>query len=265
MRAHLVQTDIVWEDPQANFARVDALLASAGPAPGDLVVLPEMFDTGFSLNLAVTADQTGRTLSYLQSVAARLRVTVHGARTILGPDGRGRNCATAIAPTGQLLCEFHKMHPFTLGKEIDFFTGGDRVETYPWLDVAGQTIATIAPAVCYDLRFPELFRHALVAGAEIFCVGSSWPTSREGHRRALSIARAIENQAFMLSVNRCGRDPALEYAGGTLAISPRGEILGELGASEGVLSVEIDMADLHRWRRTFPAWKDHKLIGQGLT
>ena len=116
--------------------------------------------------------------------------------------------------------------------------------------------------MCYDLRFPELFRIGLLKGAEVYAIGANWPASREYHRHTLSIARAIENQAFVLSVNRCGKDPQLEYAGASLAISPRGEILGQLGPEEGVLSVEIDLDDLHRWRRTFPAWKDHKLIGR---
>jgi predicted amidohydrolase len=191
-----------------------------------------------------------------------------------------------VGPDGALLCEFEKIHPFTLGKEVDYFTGGDAVKVYPWVTGKEQESrrageqetsaatgaahsalgtphsALICPAVCYDLRFPELFRIGLIKGAEVFAIGSSWPATREQHRVTLSIARAIENQAFVLSVNRCGKDPTLEYAGGTLAISPRGEVLGQLGGVEGVLSVPIDMDDLRRWRRTFPAWKDHRLIGR---
>ncbi len=261
MRAHLVQLDIRWEDKPANFASVTRLLEDVSPAPGDFVVLPEMFDTGFSFQLDRTADTDGRTLHFLCKLALEMRVTIHGSRTIVGADGRGRNCATIVSQHGKPLAEFHKVHPFTLGKEVEHFSGGREVITYPWL-VGDEQGAMVCPAVCYDLRFPELFRIGLLKGAEVFAIGANWPASREFHRHTLSVARAIENQAFVLSVNRCGKDPQLEYGGGTLAVSPRGEILGQLGADEGVLSVEIDMDDLNRWRRTFPAWKDHVLIGR---
>jgi predicted amidohydrolase len=263
MRAHLVQLDSRWEDKPANHAGVRRLLERAGPAPGDLVVLPEMFDTGFSFRLEYTADRDGATLAFLAALAAQTGATIHGSRTIIGPDGRGRNCATIVGPDGQLLCEFHKVHPFTLGNEVERFSGGSEVLTYPWRSGDGpEGGATVCPAVCYDLRFPELFRIGLLKGAEVYAVGANWPASREPHRLALSLARAIENQAFVLSVNRCGNDPQLQYGGGTLAVSPRGEILGQLGAEEGVLSVGIDLDDLRRWRRVFPAWRDHVLIGR---
>ncbi|MCC6321964.1 MAG: carbon-nitrogen family hydrolase [Phycisphaerales bacterium] len=260
MRAHLVQFDIQWESKPANRRRVEQLLADTQINAGDLIVLPEMFDTGFSFNTAATADQDGGTLEFLLGLAARTGATVHGSRTTIGADGRGRNMATVTASRGAgtgLLCEYAKIHPFSLGRpsESEHFAPGEEVLTYPWGD------ARVCPAICYDLRFPELFRRGLLAGAEVFAIGSNWPSTREFHRRTLSIARAIENQAFVLSVNRCGRDLSLEYPGGTLAISPRGEVLGQLEAQEAVLSVAIDLADLRRWRGVFPAWKDHRLLG----
>lgn len=261
MQAHLVQFDIRWEDKPANRAAVEALLTSVKVNAGDLIVLPEMFDTGFSFNLDATADRDGGTLAFLIGLAERTGATVHGSRTVVGEDGHGRNMATITSGSkggagAGLLCEYAKIHPFSLGRpsEAERFASGDRVCTYSW---GG---ATVCPAVCYDLRFPELFRRGLLAGAEVFAVGSNWPSTREFHRRTLSIARAIENQAFVLSVNRCGRDPMLEYPGGTLAVSPRGDVLGELGVGEGVLSVEIDLEDLRRWRSVFPAWRDHRLL-----
>lgn len=270
MKAHLVQLDIQWEDKPANYEATRRLLTAAKPERGDLAVLPEMFDTGFSFRLESTADSDNATLGFLSGLAKELGITIHGSRTIIGPDGRGRNCATILAPDGSLLCEFHKVHPFTLGKEVDFFTGGREVTTYSWnssSDTQPSALSphpslTICPAVCYDLRFPELFRIGLLKGAEAYAIGANWPASREAHRRTLSIARAIENQAFVFSVNRCGKDPQLEYGGATLAIGPRGDILGQLGNTEGVLSVDVDVEDLRRWRRTFPAWRDHVMIGR---
>jgi omega-amidase len=277
VRAHLVQLDIAWEDKPRNYARTTALLRAAGVRRGDLVVLPEMFDTGFSFDLPKTNDADGQTLRYLQNLAVELGVTVQGARTVLGPDDRGRNRATVCAPNGEVLVEYDKIHPFSYGRESEFFSGGDRVMTYTWTQGAaasvahggtngvppdnGEDAAVVCPAICYDLRFPELFRRGLLAGAEIFAVGANWPVTRAMHRRTLTIARAIENQAYVLGVNRAGADPHLDYRGGSLVVGPTGEVVAELGEAEGVLTVDIDLAALRAWRTKFPAWKDHRLIG----
>lgn len=267
MLAHLVQLDIAWEDKPANFARVESLLAAAGVNAGDLVVLPELFDTGFSFNLPRTNDADGQSLQFLIGIAKKFRATIQGSRTVVGPDGRGRNRATIIDPAGGVMCEYDKVHPFTYGRESEFFSGGDDVRTYTWMRSVGPSVAgsaderaTVCPAICYDLRFPELFRRGLQMGAEVYALGANWPAARAVHRRTLSIARAIENQAYMLCVNRAGRDPHLEYSGGSLAVGPKGDVLAEAGADECVLSVEIDLAALRAWRAEFPAWRDHRLL-----
>lgn len=261
-RAHLVQSDIVWEDRAANrtaLARTLRDLASVGTLrPGDLVVLAEMFDTGFSFRLEVTADRDNATLALLSTLARELRITLQGARTVIGPDGRGRNQAPVLGPDGHVLCIYDKIHPFSFGRESEFFTGGDRVVAYDWR--TPEVSIRVCPAICYDLRFPELFRLAMLDGAEMFALGANWPAPRKLHRRALGIARAIENQAFMLCVNRAGNDPHLAYAGGSYAADPQGSIIGELGEEPGVLSIDIDIDALRRWRATFPAWKDARLI-----
>jgi len=255
MRAHLIQFDIAWENKSANYAKVDAMVAKADPAPGDLVVLPEMFDTGFSFSLDSTADSDGATLAHLKALAQDRRVTVQGARTVrVEATGQAFNRATVIGPDGGVLADYSKVHPFSLGREQERFTGGDRVVTYAWEPL------TVCPAVCYDLRFPELFRRGLLMGADAFVLGANWPGSRAHHWRALLIARAIENQAFVLGVNRVGRDPTLAYAGGSIAVGPRGDVLGELGPEEAVLSVEIDPREVRAWREKFPAWRDIKLL-----
>lgn len=250
-RAHLVQLDITWEDKPANFRKLERLLDDADPSPGDLVLLPEMFDTGFSFNLAKTADADGETLKFLQTLAADLGVTIQGGRTVHPCHcDKAHNRAPIIGPTGEPITEYTKIQPFTYGKEAEFFTGGREVITYPWQGLAA------CPAICYDLRFPEIFRAGLAKGAELFAIGANWPEARAAHWRALLLARAIENQAFVLGVNRTGRDPTLAYAGGSIALGPRGEVLGELDAREGVLSVTISPALVRDWRATFPAWRD---------
>lgn len=266
MRAHLVQLDIAWENPGANFEKVRQLLDKAPVEAGDLVLLPEMFDTGFSMNIPVTADR-GATIAFLSELAEDLGVTVQGGRTVSPCAGLrseagacpANNVMTAIGPGdggkgAKLLGEFKKVHLFPLGEEKKTITPGTSVETYTWKGPGGSLV--VCPAICYDLRFPELFRRGLRAGAELFALGACWLEGRHEHWKPLLVARAIENQAFVLGVNRTGRDPNSAYLGGSVAIDPRGKVLGELGADEGVLSVAIDPADVRAWREKFPAWRD---------
>ncbi len=254
MQAHLVQLDIAWENKAANRARVEQLLTTAPIQEGDLVVLPEMFDTGFSFDFERTADTDHATADFLSALARKLRITLQGSCTAIGPDHRGRNRALIFGPDGTPLTHYDKIHPFSIGRESERFSGGREIVTYDWH--SGTQTIRAAPAVCYDLRFPELFRAALSRGAELFAIGANWPIARIAHWRALLIARAIENQAYVLGVNRTGRDLSLEYPGASLIVGPQGEILAEADARECVLSAPIDPVTPRRWRDKFPAWKD---------
>lgn len=259
MRAHLVQMNIAWEDRHKNFAQANVLLEKAKPDPGDLIVLPEMFDSGFSLNTHRTTDLGGETLEFLRSLARDTACTVQGGRTLTGDGPLAVNTAPVHAPDGSLLTEYAKIHPFSFGREPEAFRGGSEITTYPWEH--GSEQLTVCPAICYDLRFPELFRLGLLAGAQVFAIGANWPAPRTEHWRALLIARAIENQAYVLGVNRTGSDPHLDYKGNTIAVGPKGNVLGELSDQEAVLSVGIDPGMVTEWRTTFPAWRDITLIG----
>jgi len=257
MRVHLVQLDCVWEDRGANLNKVAALLGGAALSPGDLVVLPEMFDTGFSFHLEVTADRDGRTLEFLKSQTQMRGVTIVGARSMVGADGKGRNRCTVVGPRGDVLAEYDKIHPFSFGRESAFFVGGESVVTARVGEAASSLV--LCPTICYDVRFPELYREGLKRGAGLYTVIANWPSVRAMHLRALAIARAIENQAFVVVVNRCGSDPTLSYAGGSMVVSPLGEILGDAGDGEKVLSVEIDPGAVKAWRDKFPAWRDRRM------
>lgn len=267
MKAHLVQLDIAWEDKAASHRRVDRLLQSVEVARGDLIVLPEMFDTGFSMHVERTHDADRATLDYCATLATRMSAYVHGGRTVMHDDGWARNQAIVLSPEGRVVCEYEKIHPFSFGKETERFRGGHRVLTWDW--PTGDGGLKVCPAVCYDLRFPELFREGLGLGAEVFVVGANWPSARAGHWRALLAARAIENQAWVIGVNRAGRDPFLEYEGGSAVVSPTGVFVAEAGAKEMVTSCEIDPAAVRQWRAQFPAWRDRRLgverTGQGET
>ena len=260
MHTHILQLDITWEDKQANYATVREMIEGAPIATGDLIVLPELFDVGFTLNTKIACDTDNSTLTFLQELADATQCTIHGSRAIKSPDpDKAYNCATICKPNqSSPACEYYKVHPFSFGREADSYLGGDRITQYRW--TAGEQSLSICPAVCYDLRFPELFRLGAKRGAQAFVFGASWPIARMHHWRSLSIARAIENQAFVIAANRTGNDPYLQYNGGSLVINPKGEVLGELNDEQAVLSVEIDPQIAVDWRSTFPALNDIKLV-----
>jgi len=248
MRLAAVQFDIAWEDKPANHRIIEQMLSEAALPHGSFVLLPELGDTGFSFNLKRIVDD--QTLPWGKKLAARLGVYLQIGFARRGSDGRGRNCTAILSPQGGIICEYHKVHPFSFGKEIEHFTGGDT------LALANCAGTTVCPAICYDLRFPELFRQGAVHGAEVFSVGANWPSARQHHWRTLAIARAIENQAVVLACNRTGNDPHLSYAGGSMIVGPKGEILAEADDRAQVLSAELDLAALRDWRREFPALRD---------
>lgn len=262
--AHLVQLEIAWQDKAINHERVRQMLDRADVRAGDMVLLPEMFDTGFSFSIEDTNDKDGRTLAFLIELARDTGAIVQGGRTI-APCHRcaAKNVMSVVSGDGdgRLLAEYAKVKLFSPGGEDGRFEKGRSIETFAWSGM------TVMPAICYDLRFPELFRVGLSKGAEVIALGACWPNVRQAHWRALLIARAIENQCVVLGVNRVGDDPpqttlgvgltpGLHYAGGTIAVGSRGEVLGELGDAAGVLSVPVDAAAIRDWRERFPAWRD---------
>lgn len=251
MNVFAVQLDSVWENPRENFAKVDRLLAAMPPSRGALVVLPEMFSTGFSLDLSKTAQSEAQEAEeFLRSIARRYDVAVLGGVVNTCGNGRGRNEAVAIAPDGSLLARYVKQRPFSgAGEDLVHEAGSDSV-TFPWGGF------TVAPFVCYDLRFPELFRAAARLRADLFVVIAAWPVKRIEHWLALLRARAIENQAWVVGVNRCGNEPRFDYNGRSIVVDPHGTIVADAGESEGVLAAAVDAAAVRAWREEFPALRD---------
>ncbi len=228
-----VQLDIAWEDQQTNFAGVRALLAEAPPEKGSLILLPEMFASGFSMDISRIAEAPGGpTEGFLAEIAQAYGSFVLGGMVSQTPAGRGRNEAVAFGPDGLRIARYAKLHPFSYAKETDYFDSGDEIVTFPCGDF------TVAPFVCYDLRFPEVFRAAVRQGATLFPVIANWPQARAAHWPALLRARAIENQAYVVGVNRCGNDPNVGYAGDSILFDPKGECLAEAGSEACVILAE---------------------------
>lgn len=243
-----VQFDIAWEDKAANHATIERMLRDAKIEPKTFVLLPELGDTGFSLNVDGIADD--RSLTWAIGLAKSLGIYLQHGFATRGPDGKGRNCAAIIDPSGKVLGMYEKVHPFSYGKEGFHYTGGNHIV------LAHCDQAVVCPMICYDLRFPELWRQGAMRGAQVFTIGACWPQARQHHWRSLLIARAIENQAFVVAVNRIGADPNVKYAGGSMIVSPKGDILAEAADQATVLTANLEMKVLSAWRQEFPALRD---------
>lgn len=251
MNVHLVQINSIWEDRVANHTKARQLIASDSPQPGSLIILPETFSTGFSMNLAVTAEPTnGPTEQFLREMAAQYQSCVIGGVVTSNEDGRGMNQALAIAPDGTVLARYTKNYPFSLGGEDRAHLAGTEVSLFEWQGLR------IAPLICYDLRFPELARTAVRAGAEVLVFIAAWPVKRIQHWITLLQARSIENLAYVVGVNRCGTDPEFTYTGRSLVVDPHGLIIADAAEQERVISARIDPAVLRDWRSQFPALRD---------
>ena len=245
------QLDIKWEDKEANHENVRMLLQQASPSPDSLIVLPEMFATGFSMNVEKIAEDGHRpTQDFLSSIAVEYDSFVLGGIVTRGEDGRGLNQAVVYTPSGEELARYSKLYPFSYAGETEHYASGAGIETFPC------NAFVVAPFICYDLRFPEAFRAATRRGAQVLVVIANWPAVREQHWMALLKARAIENQAYVIGINRCGDDPNHSYSGHSRIIDPLGEIVSNAGSSEGWVEAYLDLQLLMDYRKEFPALED---------
>ena len=255
MNVVALQFDLAWEDKEANFSKVRDLLTTLRPPTGSLVALPEMFATGFSMNATRIAELPGGpTGHFLSGIAREFQVCLVAGAAVRGVDDRAHNRALVIAPDGKLLASYAKMRLFSPGKEGDYYAAGDQPVVFSWDG------CQVAPFICYDLRFPELFRVAAAQHRpELLIVIANWPAKRVHHWVRLLQARAVENQAFVLAVNRIGSDPYYSYAGRSLMIDPQGEIFADAGNAETCLSARLDLSALREYREGLPFLDDLRL------
>ena len=245
------QFDLAWENQPANYAAVRRLLAAAPPPRGALVALPEMFATGFSMHVeAIVQPPGGPTEQFLAATARELGIYLVGGVVTPGAHGRGRNEAVVFQPDGTLAARYAKLHSFSPAEENQHYEPGNEVVMFDWAGIPAAVF------ICYDLRFPEVFRAAAARGAKLLVVIANWPTSRVDHWLALLTARAIENQAYVLGVNRCGATPKLEYPGRSVIVDPRGRTAAAAGAGEGLIEATPDWAALESYRREFAILPD---------
>ncbi|AXQ99380.1 amidohydrolase [Pseudoalteromonas piscicida] len=242
----LVQTDIQWLSPEANFTHIERLLESVEPS--DLILLPETFATGFAVKEQGVEHYADAAIEFLQQCAQRFQAVVAGS--ILVPHGNKKaNRMVWCQPDGETH-HYDKRHLFCLGNEGDFVVAGEHREVFELKGIK------FLPQICYDLRFPVFQRNQ--NDYDVMINIANWPAARRNHWDTLLTARAIENQCFVLAVNRVGEDGyGTAHNGGTKAIDFNGNSLASARDNQAeVITVKLKLSDLQQYKAKFPVHFD---------
>jgi predicted amidohydrolase len=245
LKITIIQPDIVWENPQANLDKYSEMIS--GVESTDVIILPEMFTTGFSMSSEKLKEKMdGISVQWMKKIASKKNASIVGSLIVEAQD-KIYNRAIWVFPDGNIEW-YDKRHLFTMGNEHSFYTPGTKkliVEYKGW---------RFCPLICYDLRFPVWSRN--VENYDVLIYLTNWPAQRHLVWKNLITARAIENQSYCVGVNRTGTDGAgLNYSGDSGLVSPKGfpEFIGE---KEQIQTFEISWSDLHQFRKNFPLLPD---------
>ncbi|MEU3721586.1 carbon-nitrogen family hydrolase [Streptomyces sp. NPDC031705] len=257
MRASLIQIAVTdGESAASRRLRAAELVREQGDC--DLVVLPELWTVGaFAYEQFETEAEPldGPTYEVMSKAARDAGVWLHAGSVVeRAGDGSLYNTALVLSPSGELAASYRKIHRFGFDQgEAVLMSAGDSLTT---VTLPEQTLGL---ATCYDLRFPELFRGLVDAGATTMVVAAGWPARRREHWTLLNRARAVEDQAYVLACATAGTHAGVEQSGHSLVVDPWGEVLAEAGPGEAVLTVDLDPAKVAQTRDQFPALKDRAL------
>lgn len=247
LRVSLVQTDLIWENPSANCAQLEEKLALLAGLT-DVIVLPEMFATGFSMSESGAEIGKGPALQWMQLQANRLDALIVGSLKVKHQN-TFYNRLYAVEPSGSYT-SYDKRHLFRMGGEQKYYQAGDKQVV---ISYKGWNLALF---ICYDLRFPVWSRNVNMAYDAAIYV-ANWPAPRSAAWRTLLQARAIENLAYVIGVNRIGTDAnELAYAGDSLLVDFKGGLQLDLQAEDQIVTSELSASDLADFRAKFPAHLD---------
>jgi predicted amidohydrolase len=254
MKVAVVQHDVVWEDARATCDLIEPMIAGAAGAGARLIVLTEMFSTGFTMRPEELAESVdGPSTQFLTRMATTHGVWICGSipvRPTDDPDTLAVNRLTLIAPTGDKHT-YDKIHPFSYGGEDKHYAPGIQFLT---VDIEGLRTTFF---VCYDLRFADEFWQ-LALQTDCYVVPANWPEVRRHHWQSLLVARAIENQAYIIGANRVGEGGGLQYCGDSRVIDPLGEIIAAGARTPAVLITEVDPTMVANTRDRFRFLQDRR-------
>jgi predicted amidohydrolase len=246
-----VQFNIALGDTQQNLNKVKRALERVAEKGGELVVLPEMWSAGYDYKrLASHAQETPEIIGSISKQAQKLGLVVVGSLPEM-EQGKIYNTAHVI-DRGEVLGCYRKLHMFSTMGEDRFLAPGQEIL------VLDTSVGRLGIAICYDLRFPELFRKMALDGAEVICLPAEWPKPRQEHWRTLLRARAIENQLFLVAANCCGIQGKLDFFGMSLLLSARGEVLAEGGEEDTELVATLEYQDMLRYREQIRCLDDRR-------
>jgi predicted amidohydrolase len=249
LKITLIQTHLFWEDKGANLALLEQKIVNLAE-PTEVVILPEMFTTGFSMQPTLHAEtMEGPSVQWMRKIAMTQKIILTGS-LIIEENGNYYNRLIWMLPNGAL-GYYDKRHLFAFAGEDQHYTAGNKRL------IASVKGWKINLQICYDLRFPTWARQAAPNEYDVLVYVANWPEKRSPAWKTLLVARAIENQAFVVGVNRVGLDGNnIAHSGNSMVVSPLGEVLFHSADQESVFQVTLQRDELEQTRAQFPFWKD---------
>ncbi len=252
MKISLAQMDISLGKPDENLAKARSMTARAAEGSSDVIVFPELWSTGYDLENATehSTPMDKGVFADMSSLAREYNIHVTGScLSLLGP-GRYGNTAVFLDPHGRMIGEYTKVHLFRLMDEHHYLTAGDH------LTIVETAWGKAGLGICYDLRFPEMFRAYALAHAGVIFLPAEWPRARLAHWQILLRARAIENQMYMVACNRVGVSKDIHFSGHSYVVDPWGQVVVEAGEDEELLTAEIELDKVDQARCQIPVLAD---------
>lgn len=241
--------NIVWEDKEKNYLLLEDALKKINNKGIELIVLPEMSFTGFSMNTGKTKESDSQTIDKISDLAKTYQIAI-GFGWVKDCGERSENHYTVIDREGHVISDYAKIHPFSFSGEDQRFQGGEKIVSF---ELNGIVFSV---CICYDLRFPEIFQIASKT-AHVVLLPANWPQSRREHWNCLLAARAIENQVYMIGVNCVGEIGGVVYSGDSCIIDPDGVTQIKANMQEAILEYEL-IDDVERFRKSFQVKKDRR-------
>lgn len=255
MKVTCLQMDMKLGCPDKNFSHAEKLICEAMKKQPDVIVLPETWNTGFfpKENLTELSCKDGATVKlHIGELAKKYKVNIVAGSVSNVRDGKVYNTALVFDRNGTCIASYDKTHLFTPMGEDEYYTRGDHLCSF-LLD--GVKCGVI---ICYDLRFPELIRKLSLQGLDMLFVVSQWPKDRIFHLRTLTVARAIENEMFVVCCNSCGTAGPIVFGGNSAVIDPLGKTIALAGESEEILAVECEWQIITQIRNSIPVFRDRR-------
>ncbi len=259
MNVIALQWDIARLDPETNIACLAKHLRAAQPEPGDLVLLPELWPTGYGSRDELKHIVRSMSIlweAFLADVAKTYQINLVAGSVPAFSNKELVNRLVVYEPSGEVLAHYDKIHLFPPMKEHDLFVSGVTLEPFP---LTG-TGFVLGPTICYDLRFPELFRLLATKGANLFVLAAEFPDPRENLWHVFLAARAAENQAYLVACNRIGGSGSYSFFGSSAVYDPQGKCIARLGRDAGFLKATVDPSIVAETRNSLPVLSHTRLV-----